>query len=226
MGKAFLSVNEAADRLGVHPSRVYAMIRDGLLISSKIGGRWLVEPMSVERQKRASRPEGRPISPANAWSLLMMAEGRRPIGVNRSAAWRARKRLDRGDLISLAPQLRKRADVWRLRAHPGDLARLAEEDGIVRGGVSAARDVRADIVAPEVLELYAPLRLARRLNKKYALQSSDNPNVILRVVSSEWPFQQDSKVAPPRVVALDLLEADDERTRRAGRELLKRLDGR
>ena len=44
------------------------------------------------------------------------------------------------------------------------------------------------------------------------------PNVVLHVVDS-WPFDADERVAPP-VVALDLLEHRDERSRRAGGELL------
>lgn len=37
-----------------------------------------------------------------------------------------------------------------------------------------------------------------------------------------WPFDADQRVAPAPVVAVDLLDSDDERSQRAARELLTR----
>lgn len=113
-----------------------------------------------------------------------------------------------------------------MRAHPSDLARIGAERGLVRTGVSAAAEHGLDISAPGVLELYAPAETAARLVRKYALEPSSSPNVVLHVVDGAWPFGRDQRVAPGPIAALDLFDADDERTRRAGREYLARLAGK
>ena len=55
-------------------------------------------------------------------------------------------------------------------------------------------------------------------------ERSERANVVLRVVEDHlWPFPEGAAVAPPAVAAVDLLECDDERSKRAGAELLQRL---
>ena len=55
-------------------------------------------------------------------------------------------------------------------------------------------------------------------------ERSERANLLFRVVEDDlWPFPDEADVAPPAVVAVDLLESDDERSRRAGVELLQRL---
>ncbi len=55
-------------------------------------------------------------------------------------------------------------------------------------------------------------------------ERSERANVVFRVVEDQmWPFPEGALVAPPAVVAVDLLESEDERSRRAGTELLQRL---
>lgn len=50
-------------------------------------------------------------------------------------------------------------------------------------------------------------------------------NVVLHVVDDPWPFERGEREAPAVVVALDLVERNDERVRRAGLELLDRVVG-
>jgi hypothetical protein len=59
---------------------------------------------------------------------------------------------------------------------------------------------------------------------RYALEPNANrPNLIVRVVDDDvWPFDDDANVAPWPVVAVDLLDSNDERSRRAGLELIER----
>jgi excisionase family DNA binding protein len=47
--KKALSPVEAAIKLGVTPTRVRAMITDGKLAATKVGGRWTIDPKEVER---------------------------------------------------------------------------------------------------------------------------------------------------------------------------------
>lgn len=205
------------------------MINAGILEAEKVGDRWFLDPSSVDRRLRFSAPVGRSFSARNAWALLLLLNsGGRYSGkwLERLSPWarsRARTQLKSRDLSALVPRLRGRAIVRRLRAHPSDIARFAAEPGVVRSGVSAASDYDIDIVAPGEVEAYVPARLFPKLVKKYRFDMGPNPNVILHVVEDkDWPFSRSCKVAPPCVAAIDLIEADDERSRRAGRALLGR----
>jgi hypothetical protein len=63
-----------------------------------------------------------------------------------------------------------------------------------------------------------------RFSNDFGLEelSVGSGNVVLRVVDSLWPFENDERVVPALVVALDLTENADQRTQRAGRTLLAR----
>jgi hypothetical protein len=95
---------------------------------------------------------------------------------------------------------------------------------MVRGGVSGAKEHRVDLVVRDATEVYVRAGEMADVVNSYALdEDADRPNVILRVVEDEaWPFHDDVRVAPWPVVAVDLLDADDERSRRAGLELIER----
>lgn len=230
-----ISVSEAAQRLRVDPSRVRAMIRSGQLEAQKLADIWIIDPASLERREVAKPPRGRPFSARNAWALLLMEDGSKECPLKQSklakelSPWafsRARARAKNLDMPSLAPRLRCRAYVERLRAHPSDLERIESEPHVVRAGVSAARDHGIDIVAPGEIELYIQAKRQSTLKRKYHLEPSSRPNVILRVVDEPWPFPSSCKVAPPAVVALDLLETDDEESQHAAKELLAQLAAR
>lgn len=225
-----IPVREAAGRLKVNPSRVRAMIYKGQLVAEKVGDRWLVEPASVERRSAQKPPAGRGLARQNAWAALSLASGAsgRSITVGRKlspfAQSRVRSRLRTADLTALVPRLRGRATVQRFRAHPSDLRRITEEKGVVRAGASAAADYDVDIAAPGTLEAYVSAERLTKLQRKYGFEPSASPNLVLHVVDDVWPFASSAKVAPAAVVALDLIESDDQRSRRAGEALLKRLE--
>lgn len=56
----YMSVREAADILGVSNPRIYAMLRDGILSGTKIGGAQLVGTESVKARFNSPRKAGRP----------------------------------------------------------------------------------------------------------------------------------------------------------------------
>ncbi|MBI3979451.1 MAG: hypothetical protein HY331_14810 [Chloroflexi bacterium] len=90
--------------------------------------------------------------------------------------------------------------------------------------MSAAAEHDVDISAPGTLEVYVSAERLPRLLRKYSVESTASPNLILHVIESIWPFAPSARVVPAAVVALDLIEADDQRSRRAGEMLLKRLE--
>jgi excisionase family DNA binding protein len=223
LGRPVLSVSEAAELLQVNAPRVRAMIAAGILDAAKVGGRWVVSVESVEKRRAADAKPGRLLSSRRAWGLLLLASGVRPDWLDPSEVSRLRSRLREESLEALAPRLRNRAVVHRFRAHPSDLARIGEEAKVVRAGISAAAEHALDLSpAADLLDAYLPAKLLQRLKKKYVLQPSPRPNVVLRAIDGLWPFAEGATFAPAVVVGVDLLDSDDARLQRAGRELLRR----
>ncbi|HLY87426.1 MAG TPA: helix-turn-helix domain-containing protein [Acetobacteraceae bacterium] len=230
-----LTANEAARRLGVTQKRVYSLVASGALSARRLGNRFLLDPSEVEARKMQGIVTGRPLDQTSAWAVLWLASARdkRDLGpwgayLARNTRWRVRQKLGEGplaaELAALAPRLRRRGRLVHMRAHPSDLPRLLDEPDVVRTGISAAADVGADIVAPADLEAYAPAPRFDELRGRYFLEESNAPNVWLRLIHEPWPFPSGTRVAPAAAVALDLLDSADERTRRAGRELLDAID--
>lgn len=221
-----ISVAEAASQLGVNQARVRAMIAAGLLDAERVGGRWLIDPDSVDRRKYVARSAGRSFSPNQAWGLLMVAAGESPDWLSAWDLSRARGRLRRQGLLALAHRLGKRAALYRLRAHPSDVERILTEKSLVLAGISAADRHGISLVAPGYAEFYASQEIMRGLNRRYALQASARPNLLVRVIAGLWPFAGRCSAAPVPVVGVDLLDSDDARTRRAGKALLEEVDAR
>ena len=218
-----MSVSEVAGELAVSPRRVRQMLADGLLRGEQVGRSWIVDRESVREAQLREFPVGRPWSDRSAWGLLLLAAGEEPelspVGMSR-----ARRRLSQG-LEAWVDKLRSRAEEHRFYAHPSILEQLAGHAALVRSGVSAVDDYRVDLVSGEAVEGYLTASALEGVVDQFAMDAdSDRPNVVLRVVDdSVWPFASDQKVAPLPVVAIDLLESPDERSRRAGRILLERL---
>lgn len=69
----FLSVAQAAERLGVGVSRIHQRIADRPVEAQLIGSQWVVDELSVLRVAERSRP-GRPLSARSAWAVIALAE--------------------------------------------------------------------------------------------------------------------------------------------------------
>ena len=215
-----LGVSEAAAELGVSPRRVRQMLADGVLLGERVGRAWVIDSEQL-RQAGDQRPGvGRPWSAASAWAVLALADGREPVlsPLERS---RAKKRLAEG-LGSASGRLGARADRRLFYGHPSVLDRMADVPGVVRTGVSAASVHGADLVVGEGFEGYVRAGDLDGLVSQFGLDGeAERPNVLLRVVQvGVWPFEPGQELAGRAVVAMDLLESDEPRTRRAGIRLL------
>jgi hypothetical protein len=102
--------------------------------------------------------------------------------------------------------------------------RLAQAPKIVRGGVSAAVEHKVDLLAQDGFDGYIRASDLDSLVSRFALEGdAERPNVVLRVVDDAvWPFREGQRAADRAVVAVDLLESDDARSRRSGAELAGR----
>lgn len=220
---ALISASEAARRLGVHPSRMRALADRGELGARKLANRWFFQRDAVEQRAAASRLGGRPYDPRNAWALLFRRSGERPAFVPMSIARRLEDRR-RKPLDSLLPRLRRRAEVRYYVAPGSALEEVARRPDFVATAASASRAYAIDIKAPGVVDGYMPKKKADEVAYRYALQPSSarEANVILRAVDGPWPLAGRS-VAPIAAVAVDLLGSADQRSQRAGRQLMRRL---
>ncbi|MGH8968880.1 MAG: excisionase family DNA-binding protein [Actinomycetes bacterium] len=81
---AFVSVAEAAHRLGVSPARVHQRIADGSLPAVRVGRQWAIDEALLHQV--SSRP-GQPLSRRAAWAVLAPAAPR-PASRGRMAAGR------------------------------------------------------------------------------------------------------------------------------------------
>ncbi|WKZ83281.1 MAG: helix-turn-helix domain-containing protein [Acidimicrobiia bacterium] len=219
---SLVDVAEAAQQLGVSPRRVRQMLADELVPAVRIGRAWAVEQRHVDHLKNHRASAGRPWSPSSAWAALAAADGREHSlsSVDRS---RARRRLGRAGLVGIAERLAARADSRRFYGHPSVLERLGNAPDVVRSGVSAAKEHGADLLAWGFLEAYVPRSAADGIISKYALdEDAERANIVLRIVEdSAWPFAPGERFAPRAVVAIDLLESGDERSRRSGLALAR-----
>lgn len=218
-----LGVGDAAAVLGVSSRRVRQMLAHGTLPGQRVGRTWVVNRADLEPLRHRRPPVGRPWQPASAWALLAMASGQ-AAALSASQRSRARRRLESG-LEHFLGRLAVRAERRRYYAHPSVVGVLGNEAGVVRSGVSAADHYQLDVVAVDEFEGYVRSLILTALVNRLALdERSERPNVVLRVVDDGlWPFSPDEKVAPAPVVAVDLLEAGDGRSRRAAAQLLQSL---
>jgi excisionase family DNA binding protein len=209
------SVAEVASELEVSPERVRQLIASGALPAVRVGGRWVIEEEVVRR------PDGRPWSEAAAWCVLLLALGRPASWCSVKQRQRARRRLADG-VESHAARLSARSSPEWFRGHPAALRRLARDGRIVSSGVSAASQAGADLVVADQVEGYVRSTDLDPLIGDFGLERVriGDGSVQLRVVRDIWPFESDERTAPRLVVALDLLDQRDERTRRAGKTLL------
>lgn len=219
-----VSVAEAARELGLSDRRIRALIRAGVLAAQHVGGRWLVRRSGVEQRARRGGRSGRPLGERNAWALVARLSGAEWPELSPWDRSRLKQRLAKRSLLSLADELRDRAAPHLFRGDERVLERLRDDSDLVLSGVNAAAAYGVDIRAPGVVEGYVRRDRLPDLVYRYALRPAEgaDANVVLRAVDESVPRARQG-VAPVAAVALDLLESPDDRSRRAGRELARRL---
>ena len=217
---SLLGVSEAAAELGVSSRRVRQMLAGGLLDGEQVGRVWMIDSDDLRRIGHSRPKVGRPWSARSGWAVLALADGQ-DVDLSPVERSRAKKRLMQG-LGKVVDRLAARADRRSFYVHPSVLVQLGESPNVVRGGISAAAEVGADILAPGEFEGYVSGRHISGLISKFGMdEHAARPNVVLRVVDDlAWPFEPGQKVASRSVVAVDLVESDDPRSRRAGMSLL------
>ncbi len=215
-----MGVADAAGRLGVSPRRVRQMLADGTLPGQRVGRTWVIERRALRTVVGDRRGAHRPWNPSSAWAVLKLADGAEIVctPVERS---RAQRRLA-GGLGEIRGRLESRAQKRRYYVHPSEIARITTRADIVRTAASASAEHRLGLVGGADLEAYIRSSdLQKLIDDESAEERTDHWNLLLRVVDDHmWPFPAGTRVAPRAVVAVDALESEDERVKRAGAELL------
>lgn len=219
-----VSVADAARALRVSDRRIRALISAGALAAQNVGSRWLVSRADVEQRARRRGRPGRRLGQRNAWALVARLSGAEWPELPPWDRYRLKQRLAKRSLLSLADELRDRAEPHLFRGDERVLERLRRDPDVVLSGVNAAAEYGVDIRAPGVVEAYVDRDRLHDLVYRYALRTAEivDANVLLRVLDGSVPWMRGA-VAPVAAVALDLLESSDDRSRRAGRELARRL---
>ena len=216
-----ISVDEAAEALGVSPRRVRALIGSERLPAVKLGRSWAVDGSMLRSHGR--RRSGRPISADNAWALLALLSGSEAPWADVFSRSRLKRRLLNREWLGRALESSEaRSAIYRWRILPSDLPKL-KDYGLVQSGL-AAQIPGLDIVPMDNAEDgYVSSKALGQIEKKLQpAKSPDNPSVVLRVPSQAWVLSQ-GPVAPPAVVAADLLAHPDSRVARAGLKLLQTI---
>lgn len=219
-----LTTEQAAAVLHVSAAEVRRLVRDGELPATSAGRMLLLDDAPVRRRARLAG-RGRPLDPAVAWAALWELSGERADWVGQRTRTRLRSWFDGRSPEAVATACRRRAEVHEVRVLPTYRGAVLGHAGVVASGLTAAGEVGADVVAwgENVAVAYCGREVLETLERRYGLSGRGAPNLSLRVPRLEdWTPLVARRAMPVAVVAVDLLEDDDVRTRRAGADLLSR----
>lgn len=226
---AYVSVAQAAERLGVGAQRVHQRIADGSLRAERIGSQWVVDELSLLRVAERSKP-GRPLSARSAWAIAALADGDEEALAALAPIERSRANARLGELLSLVVEparsegdvrhvasalrlkFRNRAERCLRKAAAMDLPRLRED----ARWKSLANSAVTGIATTHVDGYLAAVDV-EALSRAYLLMlADDEANVIVHVL----PDGQRAYPNSTLLLAADLAEQRGAREELRAAELL------
>ncbi|PQM44780.1 helix-turn-helix domain-containing protein [Mycobacterium talmoniae] len=220
-----VTAQQAAQRLGVHPSRVRALIAAGTLTATRAGSQWLVDADSLDRHADlvAAGATGRSFAPRIAWAAAALCDGLDD-GLTSAERYRLRNRLahaairDAHTCALVQRWLSRRAQsIHRYRVGERDLAQLLSTDNLLATGISTTTTYSIGLSTGGAADAYVSDQTRRELVEEFFLIESARGNLTLRVADAA-PFG--ATTAPRLIAGADLAEDTDARTRAAGCELI------
>lgn len=222
-----VTTREAAQQLGVHPSRVRALIAAGTLTATRAGDQWLVDVNSLDRHADllAAGASGRAFAPRIAWAAAALCDGLTD-RLSPAERYRLRSRLihagdtggDMAAMVSRWLSRRSRA-VHRYRASERDVADVLGAGGVMATGISTADIYGFGLSSGSAADAYVDEAARRRLEEQFMLIDSERGNLTLRVLDAKMAAPR-TPVAPRLIAGVDLVEDTDARTRAAGAKLI------
>jgi hypothetical protein len=192
----------------------------GRLPARKLGHDWIFDGDLLSNAMGVTRQRGRPFSQESALGVLFLASGEDPPWLSGRSRARLR-RLSESSILRVLPRLRSRGDRQPYRAPASLVRRLSDDPGFVVSGVSASDHYAMRIVSKGVLEGYLDRRRRRELEHRYALEPVNEREANLIAHWVDGHLLPQARVMPKAVVAADLADSEDERSRGVGRQLLR-----
>lgn len=226
-----MTVTQAAEHLGVHPSRVRALVSAGALAGRRVGSQWLVQRDALERRAQivGSGGHSRAMSTRIAWAAADLLDGGSAdwLSTSERARLRARLAAHAGDGWQTYSRWlsSRQTRVARYRIADDDIAVLLATDGVVATGASAASAYRLGLSAAGQAEVYAAGETVAQLVDELFLLTSATGNLLMRTVDGDWhrrtaTTRRGRVVAARLMTAVDLVDGQDARSRRVGTTLL------
>ena len=216
-----LTVGQAAERLGVGPEQVRRLIRAGRLAAHRVGRTLVLDEDAVDGRARLPITAGRALAPRTVWAALWRLSGEDVDWLSAADRSRLVARLRGYDAERLVAAARERAERYELRVLPAYRHRVLAADGVIPSGLTAAAVVGADIVAAESAdEVYCAAGTLTALRRELGLSDRGQPNLVVRVPRYDRLDLTGRAHMPAAVVAVDLAESAEVRTRRAGLDML------
>jgi hypothetical protein len=219
-----ITSRQAAEQLGITQQRIQTLFATGDLRGRMVAGRLVVDSGDIQARLLRRPGRGRPLAARVAWGMLWDLSGERANWLAASERSRLRTNIRNLNAEDVVLRVRRRATLHRCRILPTYVEGLAADPACVAGGVSAASAVGADIVAIGFAEVYTARPTHDRLLTKYAMiqaATDADINVNMRVLDDDLTFLLSGRThMPGAVVACDLMESPEPRTRRAGTLLL------
>jgi excisionase family DNA binding protein len=224
-----LTVQEAAERLQVHQSRVRGLIGAGTLSGRRVGRQWLVTTEDVERQEALTRAgvRSRSMSARTAWAAGALVDGQATEWLADSERSRlaARLRGAEGTAIFQRWLAKRHSSVTRYRIADTDIAAFLNETDVVATGLTAARSHGVRLGSTNEAEVYVDDRRLQVLDRTYLLVASTQGNLVVHHTEDLWHLrtqeQRDGLQITTRLMtAVDLLDQTASRSRSTGRDLL------
>ncbi|MET8000920.1 helix-turn-helix domain-containing protein [Nonomuraea glycinis] len=230
----WLTSDEAATLLGVTAGRVNRLARSGELAYRMAGRTRLIDPSSAQRLLATTRRRsGRPLAPQSAWAALLSDLGTvdwsrltKALGMSPKQRYNLKRLITRSPAENWDRLAKARAVVHRVRVRPAYLDEILQWDGVVPSGVSATVRHGLDLIATEEAEAYVSDQTWRLLQEEFHLGSSPSGNLALRLPSVSEEILSvilDREAMPVAVVAMDLLDSGDPRSRRTASQIINRL---
>lgn len=174
----FVTVAQAASRLGISPRRVRALAEQGTLSVADIAQRsLLISNESVLAYRACPRSTGRPLSSRMAFAALYLIVGLPATWITPQERYRIRTMLKSADALHLSEAVRKRATQTCFWTHHSDIQAIRRY--IIPSGCADQTAPRFQLEPPSILEGYVSTETSAFLMKRTFIHENTSPTTLI-----------------------------------------------